>query len=238
MSPLPGPVWRRDRGGRRAAAPRGSGPQPRPVPGPALRPGGSREALGDPVAVGVGGPLGPQLGPVRRAVGVRAGRPPRRPLPGASPPAPVTGRPQGGGLDGGLRAQAPAAPHGHLVGVELVGCRLAALERWHRERVPEDQREPCWSPPVREPVPGEETVAGHDQRFPRGRDGLEKRLRTGLQVPVQQERAILVQDTDGHAAGVEIATAVKWVLGGGESHEVFSFVARGFSPYQHTTGVG
>jgi hypothetical protein len=52
-----------------------------------------------------------------------------------------------------------------------------------------------------------------------------------------QDLALLMQDTDVHAAGVQIDTAAQWVLGGVESHEVSSSFASAFSPYQHTTRV-
>ena len=75
---------------------------------------------------------------------------------------------------------------------------------------------------VREPVPGEEACDGHDHRFPRGCDSLEKRLRAGWHVPVQHDLALLIQDTDIHGAGMQVDAAVKWVLFGVESHEVSS----------------
>ena len=54
---------------------------------------------------------------------------------------------------------------------------------------------------------------------------------------MQHDLASLVQDTDAHAAGVEVDTAVKWVLGGVESQEVSSSLASDVSYSQHTTGV-
>jgi hypothetical protein len=138
---------------RERGEPRVRGPTQRQVHCHALLPGGSRTPLGNPVAVGCGGQLCPTRGPVIRAVGVLAMRQPCRPRPGAIHPAPeeVTGCPHGGGIDGGLREQAPTAPPGKLVGGDRVGCGLAAMERVHREGVPEDTRDPVVSPQVREP---------------------------------------------------------------------------------------
>ena len=44
----------------------------------------------------------------------------------------------------------------------------------------------------------------------------------GLHIAVQQDLAILVQDADVHAAGMQIDATVKLVLLGVESHEVSS----------------
>jgi hypothetical protein len=63
-----------------------------------------------------------------------------------------------------------------------------------------------------------------------GRHGLEKRLRTGFHVPMQQDLAVLVEDTDIHGAGMQIDAAVKLVLFGVESPEVSSSLASGDLP--------
>jgi hypothetical protein len=46
---------------------------------------------------------------------------------------------------------------------------------------------------------------------------------------VEQDFTIVAQDTDIHASGMQIDTAVKWMLMGVESHEVSSFVVNLFS---------
>jgi hypothetical protein len=132
------------------------------------------------------------------------------------------GRPHVGGIDGGLREHAPTAHHDNRVGVDRVVCGRAAMECFPRERVPEDNRDPVWSTQVSEPLPGAEAFDGHDHRFPRGRDGLEKRLRTGFHVPVQHDLALLVQDTDVHAAGVEVDATIRLMRLGVQSPEVSS----------------
>ena len=206
------------------AQPRRIVPKQRQVHGHALVHGGRREALGAPVAVGCVGQLFPDLGPGRLAVRILEVRQQCRPFPGERPPAPaeVTGGAHVGGRDSGLRQQAPAEPHGNLVGVDRVVFGLAAMDGLHRARVPEDNRDPVLRTQGSEPVPGAEAFDSHASLFPGGRDGLEQRLGTGLHVPVQPELARLVQDTDVHAAGVEVHTAVTWVLGGVESPEVSS----------------
>jgi hypothetical protein len=116
-------------------------------------------------------------------------------------------------------------PHGHRVGVDRVVYGLAAMDRVHREHGPEANSAPFLSTQVREPGPGEEAFDGHDHLCPRGRDGLEKRLRTGVPVPVQHDRASRVQDTDVHAAGVTVNATIRLMLFGVKSPEVSSSCA-------------
>ena len=142
----------------------------------------------------------------------------------AAPPQ-VPGRPHGGRSDGGRREPAAAEHHGHLLGVDRVVCGLATMDGWQSARVPEDKRAPCLRTQVREPVPGAEACDSHDHRFPRGRASLEKGLWTGLHVSVQPALAILVQDTDGHAAGVEGDATIRVMLCGVKSPEVSSSLA-------------
>ena len=75
---------------------------------------------------------------------------------------------------------------------------------------------------VGQPVPSEETCNRHHQAVTRGRNGLEKRLRSGFPVAVHQDVPGIVHDTDVHAPGMQVDPAVKWVLRGVESPEVSS----------------
>jgi hypothetical protein len=164
----------------------------------------------------------------------------RRPLPGERPPAPeqVPGGPPAGGRDLGLRQQAPAEQPRTLVGVDRGVVGRAAMDGLPRESVPEDNRAPCLSPHVSAPVPGAEAFASPDYPVSVGRDGREKRLGTRLHVPVQHALALLVQETDVHAAGVEVDPAVKGGLGGVDSPEVSSSLASNVSHSQQTTVFG
>jgi hypothetical protein len=71
-------------------------------------------------------------------------------------------------------------------------------------------------------VPGEEAFNRYHQPVAIGGNGLEKGVWSGFHVAVQQDISLLVHDTDIHAAGMQIDTAVKWVLRGIEAHEVSS----------------
>jgi hypothetical protein len=63
---------------------------------------------------------------------------------------------------------------------------------------------------------------GHDHLFPVGRDGVEKRLRTGFHVPVQHDLTVLVEDADIHGPGVQVDATVKLMWLGVEAYEVSS----------------
>ena len=205
-------------------------PKPRQVHCHALLHGGSGEALGDTVAVGLVGQLFSHLGPVIRAVGVLDGRQQFRPWPGARHPAPqqVTGCPHGGGRDVGRREQAPAEPHGHLVGVALVVCGLATMHGFPSESRPEDKREPFVSTQIGEPVPSAQACDSNDDSVPIGGKGLEKRLRTGFHGPMEHDLARLVQDPDVHGPGMQINATIQCVLFGVESPEVSSSLESAF----------
>jgi hypothetical protein len=70
----------------------------------------------------------------------------------------------------------------------------------------------------------------HDKMVVMGRKGLEKRVRSCLQVPVHQDRALVVHDADRHGARMQISAAVKWVLIGVKSPEISSSFVNDFLP--------
>src|SRR4029450_13764876 len=88
--------------------------------------------------------------------------------------------------------------------------------------LPEHPGDPLFRPPAGEPGPGKETFDRHPQAVPRGRHGLEKRCRSGLQVAGHQDFSVMVHDTDVPAPSMQVNAAVKWVLFGVASHEVSS----------------
>ena len=95
--------------------------------------------------------------------------------------------------------------------IDLVVFGLAPVNGFHVERMTQDEGDAFSSAEVGQPVPGEETFDGDDQILTIGRHGLEERFRGGFHVAVQQDLAILVQDTDVHAPGMQVDPAVKWV---------------------------
>jgi hypothetical protein len=134
----------------------------------------------------------------------------------------VPGRPHLRWINLGLRAHAPTEQHGAFLGVDRVVFGLAPMERFHRQGVAQDKRQPFLCTQVGEPVPRQETCDGADHMVPRGRDGLEQGVGTGWYIPVQYNLAILTQATDVHGAGMQVDATVKWMLVGGASPEVSS----------------
>jgi hypothetical protein len=103
-----------------------------------------------------------------------------------------------------------------------VSCVAVPPWRAFLARGPEATRAPCLRPHVSAPGPGAEACDRPDALVAGGREGLEKRLGTRWHVPVQPDRALLVQETDGQAAGVEVDAAVTGVRGGVASPAVSS----------------
>jgi len=103
----------------------------------------------------------------------------------------------------------------------------------------QDEGNAFYSTEVSEPIPGEDAFHRHDQPLSIRGNRLEEGFRGGFHVAVQHDFTIMTQDTDVHAAGMQVDAAVKWVLIGVESHEVSSFLGNlAFSQHQHTTAVG
>jgi hypothetical protein len=136
----------------------------------------------------------------------------------------ITGRAPLGRIDIGVWKHAAAEQGGHLVRVDCVIVGLAAVNGFHSARVSQDTGNIFVSAEIGEPIPGEETVNGHDKAVAVGRNGLETRFRSGLHMAVSEHLAILTQDTAVQASGLSIDTTVKLMLVGVEAHEVSSFL--------------
>jgi hypothetical protein len=135
-----------------------------------------------------------------------------------------------------LREHATAEQLGNLVGIDLVVCRVAAVDGFHLERVTQDDSTPLLGAEIGEPIPGEETLDGHDKPLAVWSNGREKRFRGGFHMAGQKNVAIMAQDADRHGAGMQVETAGNGVLRGVEAHEVSSsFVSERFSQRQQTT---
>jgi hypothetical protein len=79
---------------------------------------------------------------------------------------------------------------------------LAPMDGFHLEGVAKDEGEARVGPEVGEPVPGAEAFHGPDPTVPIGGHGLEEGLRSGFQVAVQHDVAIMTQDANVHASGM------------------------------------
>jgi hypothetical protein len=116
---------------------------------------------------------------------------------------------------------------------------LAAVDRFHIQRVPEANGNLFLGTEVGEPVSGQETCDHDDQILPIGCNGLAPRLWTGFHVAMQEDLAVLAEATHVHATSMQINAAIRVVLFGVESPEVSSSSSDvTVSHDQHTTAVG
>jgi hypothetical protein len=134
----------------------------------------------------------------------------------------ITGRAHLGRIDIGFWKHAAAEQGGNLLRVDFVVFGFTAVDGFHVEGMPQHKGNTLWRTEVGQPVPGEDTFDGHHQPVTIGRNGLEKRFRSGFHVAVHQDFPAMVHDTNIHAPGMQVDTAVKLVLLGVEAHEVSS----------------
>jgi hypothetical protein len=199
-----------------------------PVDCKTLGHGGSGTACRDALAGGGGGALRADLGPVIVTLGLVDRGPPCSacaPQVGAAASEVAGGAPRRR-RDRGLGEQAAAQQRRPLVRIARVGFGLATVASLQRAGMPPHQGHPRFRTQSSEPGPGEETCdSHHETRTGRG-DGLEQQVWSCLHMAVEHDRTSVLHATDIHGAGVHIDPTVQWVLVGGESPEVFSFVVR------------
>src|SRR5262249_43323101 len=106
---------------------------------------------------------------------------------------------------------AAAQQLGDLLGIDLVVLRLATVDGFHVECVPEDKGDVLGLAQVGEPVPAKQALAGHDQAVAEGRDGLQESRRLGRHFLVQDDLAGVIEDAQVHCPGVQIDAAVESV---------------------------
>ena len=102
------------------------------------------------------------------------------------------------GIDVGLGQHPAPEQHRDLVRVDLVVLRFTAVNRFHGERVAQDERDVLGRAEVREPVPREHTLGGHGEIGTVRPCHFEERRRRGRHVPVHEHLARRVQDADVH----------------------------------------
>ena len=114
------------------------------------------------------GELLADLGQVILAVGILDMGQQLRPFAHQMHPAPeqVAGGAHLGGIDIGLWEHAAAQQHGNFLGVDLVVFGLAAMDRFHVERVAQDEGNTFLGAEVGEPVPGEDAFDADDEIRP------------------------------------------------------------------------
>ena len=65
---------------------------------------------------------------------------------------------------------------------------------------------------ISEPIPGADTLNGYNETLTIGGNGLEQGFWSGLQVAVQENVPVMAQNADIHTSGVQVDTAIKWML--------------------------
>ena len=109
--------------------------------------------------------------------------------------------------------------------VDLVVLGLAAVDGFHGQRMPQDERDALGGAEVSQPVPAEQAFDRDGQVLAVGRDGDEEGVPGGRAVAMQQDMAGGVEDAEVHHLHVEIDSAGVPVLLVVESHTLSSCAA-------------
>src|SRR5262249_51414816 len=113
---------------------------------------------------------------------------------------------------------------------------LAAVDRFHVQRVPQNKRNILLGAQIGEPVPSKDAFHANRHVFSVGGYRFKEQLRGTRHVSVQQYLALRIQDTDVHRSGMQIDSAVVSVLLGIKSHDEVSSFKSVFGKHEHTKG--
>jgi hypothetical protein len=102
----------------------------------------------------------------------------------------------------------------------------------------EDKRDIFFVAKISQPVPGEHALGTDDQIVPVRMNGLQKGVRLGFDVAVEQCLSLLVENTQVHFVGVQVDSTVMLVLFGVQSHEKASFAYDDLRLLSHYNGSG
>jgi hypothetical protein len=192
---------------------------PGQVDGDALGHGGSGTAVGKALPVGFGGDLRADLGPMVLTLGgVDMGQPCSALVQQVGAAASAgTGRTPRRWRDRGLREQATAEHASPRVGIDRLVCGCATVHGLQREGMPQDKGQALGRPEVGQPVPGQQTRAGHDEPRAVWGESLQQGGWSGWHRAVEQDVSIVTHEADVQASGVLSDTTGTWVLVGGAS---------------------
>ena len=140
----------------------------------------------------------------------------------------ITGGAHLGGIDIRLREHTATEQGGNLLRGDLVVFGLASMDGFQRESMTKDTRDACVGTEVSEPVPGEQAFDGAHHPLSIRSNGFQAESWCGFHIAMHEALTALVADADVHRSGMQVDAAVKWVLGGVESHEVSSSLERDF----------
>jgi hypothetical protein len=130
----------------------------------------------------------------------------------------------------------PAAKQGgDLSGVYFVVFHLSTVYRLHVQGVTRNELDADAAAQVCHPVPGEDALHCQHHVLPVGLEHIGEGLCRSRHVPVCKNRSFMVHDADVHCPCVQIDTAVKSMVFGGESHKASSlgnrFLAESIIPF-------
>ena len=109
--------------------------------------------------------------------------------------------------------------HGDLERVLFVVLGLAAVNGLHGQGVPEHKQDLFGQTEIGEPVPVVSGLDSNDEiSTAKGLEGVEQFLRLCFEITMQHDLAILPDDAHIHPLGVQIDTAIEFVLSGVEVH--------------------
>jgi len=128
----------------------------------------------------------------------------------------------GGWVDVGLGQHAGSEEPGDLTGIDSVVFDLGAVDRFHVERMTEDEGDRFALTEIGKPIPGEHALDRDDDVAAEALNDLEERLGLGGQVPMSDDFSLVIENTDVHRSRMEVDAAVEWVLLGVKSHEASS----------------
>ena len=196
---------------------------------------GIGELLCDAFSVDFVGDLFAELGEVTLAVGVLDVREEVGPLSHEIIAAAeqITSSAHFGRIDVSLGDHAGTQEGGDFTGVDAIVFDLGAVDGPHVESVTEDERDIFFGTEISEPIPGEHTFDGDDDVFAVRFDHREEGIGLSMDVFMEQDVPVLVEDAEIHGPGVEVDTAVEFMLLSVESHEASSLV-KGCSSTEHT----
>jgi len=96
------------------------------------------------------------------------------------------------------------------------------MDGLHLERVAQDEGHALTGAEIGQPLPRQAAFDANNHVLAVGRNRLQKRCRSCLHVPVDQDFSRLVEDAEVHGAGVQVDPTIKLVRLGVASQEVSS----------------
>jgi len=131
--------------------------------------------------------------------------------------------PHFGGIDIGLGDHTSPEQYGDFSRIDLVIFCFAAVDGFHVKGMTQDKGNPFLDTKIGDPIPGEHALHGDDNVLPERVNGFEEDLTIGDKVSVQSDFSCLIQDAEIHFVGMQVDSAIKFVLFGVESHLVSSY---------------